>query len=96
MEHEYSIKDLIDVALKRYNFDESITQGKVEQAYRDVVGVFIVKLTRSVKYDRDSHTLNVVLASPALKNELMYKVSSLKDSINNQLGKKEVWTIMFY
>ena len=96
MDHEYSIKDLIDVALKRYNFDESITQGKVEQAYRDVVGVFIVKLTRSVKYDRDNHTLNVVLASPALKNELMYKVSSLKDSINNKLGKKEVWTIMFY
>ena len=67
MNHEYSIKDLLDAALQRYNFDESITKGHVENAYREVVGEFIVKLTRSVSYSSKTHTLRVSLASPALK-----------------------------
>lgn len=90
MGHEYTIKDLIDAALRRFNFDESITRGQVEQAYREVVGEFIVKLTRSVTYDAASHTLKVVLSAPALKNELTYKVTDLIEAINNKLGKQEV------
>ncbi len=90
MNHEYTIKDLIDAALKRYNFDESIVRGHVEQAYKEVVGEFIVQLTRSVRYDAGSHTLKVVLSSPALKNELTYKTSDLITAINKKLGSNEV------
>ena len=90
MAHEYTIKDLIDAALRRYNFDESITRGQVENAYREVVGEFIVKLTRSVLYDTQSHTLRVTLSAPALKNELAYKTTDLKDAINRKIGRQEV------
>ena len=90
MSHEYTIKDLIDAALRKYNFDESITSGHVEQAYKEVVGEFIVQLTRSVKYEASSRTLKVVLSSPALKNELTYKTSDLISAINKKLGKNEV------
>ena len=90
MSHEYTIKDLIDAALRKYNFDDSITRGQVEQAYRDVVGEFIVKLTRDVHYDPASHTLRVTLSVPALKNELTYKTTDLIEAINNKLGRKEV------
>lgn len=90
MEHEYTIKDLIDAALRRYNFDESVTRGQVEQAYRDVVGQFIVQLTRSVRYDSVTHTLRVTLSVPALKNELTYKVTDLVNAINQKLGREEV------
>lgn len=94
MGHEYTIKDLIDAALRRYNFDESISQGKVEQAYRDVVGEFIVKLTRSVKYEPATHTLKVVLSVPALKNELTYKTTDLIAAINRKLDSNEVWKLL--
>jgi len=90
MEHEYTIKDLIDAALRRYNFDESVTRGQVEQAYRDVVGQFIVQLTRSVRYDGATRTLRVTLSVPALKNELTYKVTDLVNAINQKLGREEV------
>lgn len=90
MSHEYTIKDLIDAALRRYNFDESIASNRVEQAYREVVGEFIVKLTRSVVYDAATHTLKVVLASPALKHELTYKTSDLIEAINKKIGRDEV------
>lgn len=90
MSHEYTIKDLIDAALRKYNFDDSVTRGQVEQAYRDIVGPFIVQLTRSVRYDVSCRTLKVTLSSPALKNELAYKTSDLISAINNKLGRNEV------
>ncbi len=91
---EQRLGDLIDAALRRYNFDESITRNRVEQAYNDVVGEFIVKLTRAVCYDTRFHTLKVTLASPALKNELTYKLSDLTSAINNSLGRVEVKKIV--
>lgn len=94
--HEYSLKDLIDAALRKYNFDDSITVERVEQAYRDTVGEFIVMLTRAVNYDISTHTLKVTLSSPALKNELTYKLTDLAKAINKKLGKNEVWKIVFF
>ena len=94
MSHEYTIKDLIDAALRKYNFDDSITRGQVEQAYREVVGEFIVKLTRSVKYEPATHTLKVVLSVPALKNELSYKTTDLISAINKKLDSDEVKKLM--
>lgn len=96
MSHEYTLKDLIDAALKRYNFDESIVVEHVEQAYRDTVGDFIVKLTRAVNYDTRSHTLKVTLSSPALKNELTYKITDLITAINKRLGNQEVRKIVLF
>ena len=90
MSTEYTIKDLIDAALRRYNFDQSITKEHVEQAYRKVVGNFIVKLTRSVYYDTTSKTLKVVLSAPALKNEISYKLTDLRQAINKEVGSEEV------
>ena len=90
MSHEYTIKDLIDAALRKYNFDDSISRNRVEEAYRDVVGPFIVQLTRSVSYHASTHTLKVVLSVPALKNELTYKTTDLINAINQKLGHEEV------
>lgn len=94
MSHEYTIKDLIDAALRRYNFDDSVTRGQVEQAYREVVGQFLVQLTRSVRYDVATKTLKVVLSSPALKNELTYKTGDLIAAINQKLGREEVTKLL--
>ena len=91
---EQKLGDLIEAALRRYHFDESITRNKVEQAYNEVVGEFIVKLTRMVNYETGTHTLKVTLASPALKNELTYKLTDLTNAINNHLGQAEVKKIM--
>ena len=92
--HEYTIKDLIEAALRRYNFNESITENQVVRAYKEVVGEFLVSLTRSVSYDVRSHTLKVVFASPALKNEISYKLTDLRNSINKKIGTDEARRIV--
>ena len=92
--HEYTIKDLIEAALRRYNFNESITENQVVRAYKEVVGEFLVSLTRSASYDVSSHTLKVVFASPALKNEISYKLTDLRNSINKKIGTDEVRRIV--
>ena len=94
MSNEYTITDLIDAALRRYNFDESMTKEHVEAAYRRVAGEFIVKLTRSVYYDTERHTLKVVFSTPALKNEVSFKLTDLRNAINQQLGREEVQRIV--
>lgn len=93
--HEFTIGDLIEAALRRYSFNESITREQVEQAYRHVVGDFIVKLTRSVHYDVCTHTLHVSFAAPALRQELSYKVSDLIKAINDRLHSAVVEKIVF-
>ncbi len=94
MNHEHTLKDLIDAALRKYNFDDSIMVERVEQAYRETVGEFIVMLTRAVNYDVHSHALKVTLSSPALKNELSYKTTDLVNAINKRLGRDEVRKIV--
>ena len=94
MSHEFLLKDLIDPALREYSFDESIVRNRVEEAYRQVVGEFIVKLTRNVNYNCSTHTLKVVLSATALKNELSYKTTDLINAINDNLGHEEVKKIV--
>ncbi len=94
MEHEFVLKDLIDKALRSFNFDESIVVDRVTNAYRDAVGPFLTKLTRAVHYEVSTHTLKVTLASPALKNELTYKTTDLIEAINSRIGRAEVKRIV--
>lgn len=89
------MKDLVDAALRRYNFDASLTRQQVIDAYNQVVGEFILKLTRSVTYDSNSHTLFVTYSASALKQELSYKTNDLITAINNRLGTTEVQHIVF-
>ena len=95
MAKDYTMKDLVDAALRRYNFDASITRQQVVEAYNHVVGDFIVKLTRSVVYDAHSHTLRVTFSASALKQELSYKTTDLINAINKHLGTNEVQHIVF-
>lgn len=94
-DHQYGLKNLVDLALRRMNFDSSITKNQVETAYRKVVGEFINKLTRTVSYDVRSKTLKVNIASPALKSELTLRHTELLNAINGQLGTNAVQNILF-
>lgn len=94
MKHEFILKDLIEPAMRRYNFDSSITSQRVTQAYEATVGEFITKMTRSLRYDVATHTLYLTPASPALKNELSYKTTDLIAALNRHIGKEEVRRIV--
>ena len=89
------IKDLIDVVLKRCNFNETISRGQVETAYNQVVSDIIRKFTWELRYDTKTHILYVKLASPALKHELTYKATDLINAINSKLPSAIVQKVVF-
>lgn len=79
------LSDVLGAALKKYNFDETITQGQVERAYKELVGPFLAKLTYSIHYDNERHTLFLKISSPAMRQEFSYKIEELRRSINERL-----------
>lgn len=90
MKPEYcKLGDILGEALRQYNFDQTITQAQVKEAYERVVGPMLMKLTYSIHYDTVKHTLYLRLASPALRQEYSYKLSDLMESINSQVASSE-------
>lgn len=86
MKEEFGkIGDLLSAALRRYNFDATITQSQVKEAYKAVVGEWLTKLTYSIYFDQATGTLHLSLASPALRQEYSYSQTSLMERINAQL-----------
>ena len=90
MKDPKDLKDLLGDALQRCNLTDTVTRGNVEDAYRQVVGDLIVKMTRQVQYDVQSGMLFIKLASPALKHEISLKSTSLIAAINDRLPRAVV------
>ena len=94
MKAEYSkLGDILGQALRRYNFDETITQAQVKEAYSQVVGPMLTKLTYSLHFDPTTHILHLRLASPALRQEYSYKLTDLMQAINDKLHSPVVQRI---
>lgn len=93
--NEHSISDLIDAALQRYSFSDTIVAGQVEGAYRKVVGEMINKLTYRCEYVPQTRVLYVKMASPALRSEMAMHASGLVENINKAVGRNEVRHVVF-
>ncbi|MDY5969566.1 MAG: DciA family protein [Bacteroidales bacterium] len=93
--NEHRLSDLIDAALRRYSFSDTVVCGQVEGAYRKVVGEMINKLTYRCDYVPQTRVLYVKMASPALRNEMTMHASGLVESINKTVGRAEVRHVVF-
>ena len=70
------------------DMDTVVDEADVRNAYNKVVGEFVAKLTRKVRYDAATHTLYVTLASAALKQEVSLKRNDLMKKINETIGRE--------
>lgn len=91
----FDFNALLDLVLKRLDVSDTPSKAKVEEAYRNVVGDLISRLTWAVKYEPSKRILKVSLASPALKRELSFKVGDLIKAINDYVGSPAVNQIVF-
>lgn len=94
MQHARPLTDFLKLAYRRLNLDEAMLEMDVRNAYKGVVGDMIFKLTLSLKFERG--VLKVKLASPALRNELSYRIEDLARRINDTLGAVVVTKIVFF
>lgn len=89
--NEHTISDLLKLAYRRLHVDTAVSELEVRDAYRDVVGPLIYKLTRSVRFNEGE--MMVIIASAALRHEMEYRKDGLMEKINNRLGSDVVKTV---
>ena len=85
-QNEYTLKDAIDLFLTKKNYKKDILPYQVTNAYHQIVGSFISKLTANVNFS--NKTLYVLITSAALRNELSYRKDDLITEINKALGEE--------
>ncbi|MBR1850954.1 MAG: DUF721 domain-containing protein [Bacteroidales bacterium] len=92
-EKDYTIGAWLNQALHQMSMDDTATEIEVRNAYKALVGDLIVKLTWDIHYDKG--VLRLRLASAALKQELLMRRDSLREQLNNTLGRNAVKQIIF-
>jgi|JI10StandDraft_1071094.scaffolds.fasta_scaffold952748_2 hypothetical protein len=84
MKKERNIKDVIDSMYEKYKMNHKITELKLVNAWAEITGPLISKHTTEIRLV--GKTLYVSFDNPPLKNEMMYRRTSLIDAINLALG----------
>ncbi|MBQ9639422.1 MAG: DUF721 domain-containing protein [Bacteroidales bacterium] len=87
---EFNMADAIAATLRELNIDDVITPTQVHQAYHDVVGDLIGKMTLQLRYEKRTRILYVQLSSAALRREMSFRTTALVEAINKQLSTKAV------
>lgn len=81
--NEMKISELLDFFLNYYNIPITIKEGDIIQAWRDITGAYIEKMTTKI-YVQNS-CLYVQVNSPSLKNELMMVRTDLLKKIQERV-----------
>lgn len=88
------ISELLADALRQYNFDATVDKSLVFNAYRNVVGEFLMKLTWKIDFQPQTGELFLKLGSPSMKQEFSYKLTDLINAINKRVGSNAVKKII--
>jgi predicted nucleic acid-binding Zn ribbon protein len=87
-----SLGEAIREMLKEYNLESRFDEMDAVKLWPDIVGEMIDRHTKNI-YIR-SGKLFVKLDSPALKNELMYARTRIKEAINKKAGKEIITDVI--
>ena len=91
--NEHTLQDLLKKAYHRLDMDDTVREMEVVRVYKAVVGDLISRLSTTVRFSQG--VLTVQLASAALRQELVYRRTSLMDKINDSLGYPAVKKMIF-
>ena len=91
--NDQKLGEVIQELLKLYRLEDKLDEVKLMSSWQEVVGEMIAKHTKDL-YIRRS-TLFVILDSPALKNELSYSKTQIKESLNEAVGRDVIEEVVF-
>ena len=78
--------------LRQWDMADYASEIEVEQAYRQLAGDLIMRLTQRVSFKKG--TLRLKYMTAALRHEMTMRRESLQDKINEQLGADVVKKIV--
>jgi hypothetical protein len=88
-----SLGEAIREMLRVYKLDRKNAEVDAIKLWPSVVGDMINRHTKNLYIK--SGKLYVKIDSPALKNELLYARTKIKDSINEKAGKEVITEVIF-
>lgn len=78
--------------LRQWDMADYASEIEVEQAYRQLAGDLIMRLTQRVSFKKG--TLRLKYMSAALRQEMTYRRESLRQKMNEDLGRDVVKKII--
>jgi len=93
MENSNKLGDVIREMIAAYRLKGKLSEAGLVDSWEEVVGKMISKHTRDLYIKKKK--LFVKIDSPALKNELLYRRSDLKDKLNRVAGGEIIEEIVF-
>lgn len=88
MKKERNIKDVINAMYDKYRMTQKITEMKLVSAWSDISGPLISRHTTEIKLV--NKTLYLKFDNAPLKNEMMYRRTSIIEAVNRELGAGSV------
>ncbi len=86
--NDQKLGDVIKELLDQYKLNDKINSVDIINSWESVVGKVINKHTKNLYIKKK--VLFVKLDSPALKNELLYERTKIKDSLNEAVGMEVI------
>ncbi len=90
--NENNIKQIIDAVINRYSLKGKLTEVRIKELWREIVGDYISKHTISLRYYHGKLFVNLDIAT--LKTELLYKRTKILQEMNKSLGEKLISEIV--
>ncbi len=91
--NDQKLGEVIQELLKLYQLEDKLDEVKLMHSWQEVVGEMIANHTKDLYIRRN--TLFVILDSPALKNELSYSKTQIKESLNEAVGRDVIEEVVF-
>jgi predicted nucleic acid-binding Zn ribbon protein len=91
--NEQTIKEAIQQLLKTFKLENGISETQVLNAWEEVVGKMIANHTTKLYIKQKK--LYIKLDSPALKHELSYARTKIRDSLNDAVKNEVIEEIIF-
>ncbi|MBR3454781.1 MAG: DUF721 domain-containing protein [Bacteroidaceae bacterium] len=89
-----SLEQLIHVFLREQGLETPYNEYKLVNAWPEIVGEVISSYTGNIYIK--NQILHVDIKSPALRQELLMRRSSLKDKLNKHVGAQVITDIAFH
>jgi hypothetical protein len=90
--NQHKMKDLIDAMVNKFQLKDGLSIAKLKEIWEEIVGEHIAKNTVSIRLQNKK--LLVEVSNAALKNELLYIKTPIKDRINKRMGREVVLEVV--
>jgi predicted nucleic acid-binding Zn ribbon protein len=90
--NQQTLGDAIQEYLQTFKLEDKLTEIKLINSWEKIMGKTVAKYTREI-YIRDKK-LHLVVASAALREELLFSKEKIKDLMNKEAGKEVIMDVV--